>query len=758
MKNKFIFIILLCVGSITISNLSTEQVGLETSFSIEENLMKSLDFNYETLDNGYLIQNGNTFSSIQYDDFGNVISAIALINDTNDKLIETNLTYDENQNISQIVSNNQNLSFERDENGFLTVKQNDKLMSSNVVDDNQIIQQFANETSITRTNLNSNDYSIKYGSFNEFHINVDDNGMPNKITNLDTNTATIYTYDENENLISMINDNGQISNFNNEVINNMFGSKLVTKVKDNYIEILINEDQQHVIEDVSNGDNVSLTFNNKEISSISTNNLISGYNHYSDIIGNNESYCFNNLGYITNISDNKNILKDYKYDDLGKLIYSFDSNNNHLTKYEYDNAGNLLKENKDGEVTYYKYENKENLNQLTNINDDLLTYDEFGNLISYSNKTFEWDAGSILKQTIVNNSIVNYQYGVDKMRTSKTVNNNTTYYDYFNGYLMSSNNGKGTVKYFYDDENSVLGFHFDDSIYLYVKDPIGVIRGIVDENLDPVVLYEYDDRGVPIIKYCKSNDVLEANLILYKDYVFDYETDLYYIGTRYYSPNIRRFISQDDFEKTSKAGSNDYNFNLYSYCNNNPIMFHDKLGYEAITLSIAALAVLVIAVIILVLAVSYIVTQIYEVVSDAFKRYNSNLPTLLNKTKNDFYSLIEKFKKEALLAFGEYLITIWMWRVDNGKRENHHIIAQTSQKCARSRRLLTVTYKYDINDEINTIYLKYRLHKHLHNDTYYYAVDNYTYLGHQLGGEVLFVAHLGAIWLALFKLNESLIF
>ena len=77
---------------------------------------------------------------------------------------------------------------------------------------------------------------------------------------------------------------------------------------------------------------------------------------------------------------------------------------------------------------------------------------------------------------------------------------------------------------------------------------------------------------------------------MYRGYYYDFRshnnTDgfqgslgLYFLGSRYYDPNIGRFISPDD---VSYLGANgDLNaYNLYAYCSNNPVMYSDPSGHS----------------------------------------------------------------------------------------------------------------------------------------------------------------------------------
>ena len=52
---------------------------------------------------------------------------------------------------------------------------------------------------------------------------------------------------------------------------------------------------------------------------------------------------------------------------------------------------------------------------------------------------------------------------------------------------------------------------------------------------------------------------------------------LYYLQSRYYDPQVGRFISADSFYNLSSSGTIISN-NLFAYCENNPIMYKDVAG------------------------------------------------------------------------------------------------------------------------------------------------------------------------------------
>ena len=45
-----------------------------------------------------------------------------------------------------------------------------------------------------------------------------------------------------------------------------------------------------------------------------------------------------------------------------------------------------------------------------------------------------------------------------------------------------------------------------------------------------------------------------VNPLRYRSYVYDHETGLYYLQSRYYDPKIGRFISADDYISTGQGG------------------------------------------------------------------------------------------------------------------------------------------------------------------------------------------------------------
>lgn len=68
-----------------------------------------------------------------------------------------------------------------------------------------------------------------------------------------------------------------------------------------------------------------------------------------------------------------------------------------------------------------------------------------------------------------------------------------------------------------------------------------------------------------------------ANPLRYRGYVYDTETGLYYLSSRYYNPVWGRFINADDTEYLGADGTS-LGYNLFAYCLNNPVNRTDAEG------------------------------------------------------------------------------------------------------------------------------------------------------------------------------------
>ena len=88
-----------------------------------------------------------------------------------------------------------------------------------------------------------------------------------------------------------------------------------------------------------------------------------------------------------------------------------------------------------------------------------------------------------------------------------------------------------------------------------------------------VINTEYSDTLYTIWENASFSaySIGQLNSLIYKDYYYDKDLELYYLQTRYYDPTVCRFISPDSADYLDYESIN--GLNLYAYCLNNPVMY-----------------------------------------------------------------------------------------------------------------------------------------------------------------------------------------
>ena len=313
----------------------------------------------------------------------------------------------------------------------------------------------------------------------------------------------------------------------------------------------------------------------------------------------------------------------YEYDGLKRLTEESVSNGTTMDTYayEYDDYGNRSKMTATGTEEY----------------ETVYDYTVNGNytaLLQKETKTVEETSGATTANglatsptELITNSIADtgtketvYSYDANGNQISKTVEGKTekNTYDGLNQ-LIGFTDGETTASYIYDadglrqsktvngkttnhiwDANKQIVADMDDSdwysaeVYVrgtnllakfskqsgnvktdyqyYTQNAHGDVVNLTDADGAITKSYTYDAFGVE-----QNIDDADTNAFRYCGEYYDAETGTIYLRARYYDPSMGRFISRDSYAGKIKEP---LSLNLYTYCENNPILYMDSSGHN----------------------------------------------------------------------------------------------------------------------------------------------------------------------------------
>ena len=311
------------------------------------------------------------------------------------------------------------------------------------------------------------------------------------------------------------------------------------------------------------------------------------------------SYEYDNVGNITKITSGTKVIT-YQYDELNQLIRENNGILGTTVLYTYDAGGNMTSRKTyaytEGAVStvqtqdLFTYRTDGWRDQLLSWNGKSYAYDAGGNPTVLRGMALTWGEGRRLKRIAATAGAVTFAYDSDGKRVRKTSGENTTTY-YYNENVLSGlvrkaakdagTTGTGTtVQFVYDTQGKPFMLRLNGKTdYFYLYNGLGDVVGLVDNSNQVVVRYQYNSWGKVTSTQDTSGVSLETlNPFRYRKYVYDPETGLYCLGSRYYDPEVGRFVNADDtdviFAKPQELGSK----NLYAYCDNNPVAREDYAG------------------------------------------------------------------------------------------------------------------------------------------------------------------------------------
>ena len=237
---------------------------------------------------------------------------------------------------------------------------------------------------------------------------------------------------------------------------------------------------------------------------------------------------------------------------------------------------------------------------LTSYDGQALTTDAIGNLTNDGTWSYSWQHGRQLKQmsrpdASGDTEMICFRYDSSGHRIGKDSGvyhasysggeivyageTTRTSYSYLGDTLTQVNidapTGSTSLHFTYD-EIGPMSVTYDGAEYFYLKNAQGDVTGLVNSSGTQVVAYTYDAWGNPLTTTGTMAGTLgKLNPFRYRGYVYDTETGLYYLQSRYYNPETGRFINADSYALT---GQGVLSGNMFAYCGNNPVVRNDQQG------------------------------------------------------------------------------------------------------------------------------------------------------------------------------------
>lgn len=112
-------------------------------------------------------------------------------------------------------------------------------------------------------------------------------------------------------------------------------------------------------------------------------------------------------------------------------------------------------------------------------------------------------------------------------------------------------------------------------MYNYTKGNLSSVeRTDIGSSVKQTYNFTYDAWGnVSSVSGSLAGTLGVKNPLRYRGYVYDNETGFYYLKSRYYDPEIGRFLNADEYPSTGQGVLGN---NMFAYCKNNPLTRYSK--------------------------------------------------------------------------------------------------------------------------------------------------------------------------------------
>lgn len=469
----------------------------------------------------------------------------------------------------------------------------------------------------------------------------------------------------------------------------------------------------------------------------------------------------------------------YEYDEAGQLVrenlledektilYVYDIGGNIVSKTEYEyTLSEITAEDDPVEISTYSYANpymKDVLTHYTstngNIDSDVL-FDEVGNITYFNGQTYTWNANRQLETVLTaDNDLIRYYYNengfltrLDTYDSTGTVCEGSMSYIWNGDVLVSrsiSDYESGEIiasKVVYDSESDAVGTVIsqttdgvtNEHLLLYRKNLQGDITGVIDSVTGKLMAsYTYDAYGNVGLQPINDNNLsLLGSAFMYillpqsyRGYTYSIvgEELCYYLGSRFYSPRLGRFINAD---KHFDTGTGVLGTNVYAYCNNNPVMYTDPTGENIGILAKSLITAFTLAC--MGIAFSFVALEIHRIFSmidmscivealDIIKDYKTKQLTYFRNFIKAISNIVEGYLKNVI---SEIIEKAKNSKIDSGQYDEHHIVSKGAVN-AFFGRLILGAVGINTEDWINKVVINHKLHAYVNSNAYNWSVSIY---------------------------------